>query len=116
MLALVNGDYVTAEGGRLVRAEGAQALVARVLMKLTARRGSFPFMADFGSDLWTLGTLPCTAWQSAAEQFAAEALADEEDLRVESVTVSGGKEGAIALTARLISGDEAFAVTVQLQQ
>ena len=38
-------------------------------MKLTARRGQFPFLEDFGSRLWTLGQLRPAERQAAAEQY-----------------------------------------------
>ena len=49
MLMLVNGDYVP-QGNGLQSAKGDEAVLQRMLMKLTARRGQFPFM-DCG--LWT---------------------------------------------------------------
>ena len=56
MLMLVNGDYVPQENG-LQSAKGDEAVLQRMLMKLTARRGQFPFMENFGSRLWTLDRL-----------------------------------------------------------
>lgn len=53
MLVLVNGDYVP-QGNGLQSAKGDEAVLQRMLMKLTARRGQFPFMENFGSRLWTL--------------------------------------------------------------
>ena len=53
MLMLVNGDYVP-QGNGLRSAKGDEAVLQRMLMKLTARRGQFPFMENFGSRLWTL--------------------------------------------------------------
>ena len=62
MLMLVNGDYVP-QGNGLRSAKGDEAVLQRMLMKLTARRGQFPFMENFGSRLWTLaascGTAGC---------------------------------------------------------
>ena len=55
MLALVNGDYA-AKGNGLAAVSGKEAVLQRALMKLTARRGQFPFLEDFGSRLWTLGS------------------------------------------------------------
>ena len=50
MLMLVNGDYVP-QGNGLQSAKGDEAVLQRMLMKLTARRGQFPFMENFGSRL-----------------------------------------------------------------
>ena len=67
MLALVNGDYA-AIGNGLAAVSGKEAVLQRVLMKLTARRGQFPFLEDFGSRLWMLGQLRPAERQAAAEQ------------------------------------------------
>ena len=42
-LKLQNGDYVLDGAARLCRVEGAEALLQRVLFRLSARRGAFPF-------------------------------------------------------------------------
>ena len=41
-LKLQNGDYVLDGAARLCRVEGAEALLQRVLFRLSARRGRFP--------------------------------------------------------------------------
>ena len=76
-LSLRNGDYVPDGTGGLRRTEGREALLEQVLFRLTARRGSFPFLPELGSRLWQLGQLPAVQRQSAAEQYVAEALAAE---------------------------------------
>ena len=111
-LKLKNGDYVKA-GGRLEKAEGREALLQRVLFKLTARRGRFPFREDLGSRLWRLGTLPRQQRQVAARQFVAEALA-EEDLTVEAVELEEQGDRTV-LTARLTWEGQALAVTLDIQ-
>ena len=68
MLVLVNGDYVP-QGNGLQSAKGDEAVLQRMLMKLTARRGQFPFMENFGSRLWTLDRLRPADRQAAAEQY-----------------------------------------------
>lgn len=57
-LKLRNGDYVPDGVGGLKRVEGREALLQRVLFKLTARRGAFPFLPELGSRLWQLGKAP----------------------------------------------------------
>ena len=42
-LEIRDGDYVLDTAGALRRACGAEALLQRVLFRLTARRGTFPF-------------------------------------------------------------------------
>lgn len=57
----------------------------RLAMRLGARRGSFPLQPDYGSRLWTLGRLSPSQRASAARQYIAEALRDEEGVEIESV-------------------------------
>ena len=57
-LELRNGDYAADGVGGLRRVRGREALLQRVLFRLTARRGAFPFWETLGSRLWALGTLP----------------------------------------------------------
>lgn len=94
-LSLRNGDYVPDGTGGLRRTEGREALLEQVLFRLTARRGTFPFLPELGSRLWQLGQLPAARRQSAAEQYVEEALAAEPGLTVEQVilTESGGGPG-----------------------
>ena len=56
-LSLRNGDYVPDGTGGLRRTEGREALLEQVLFRLTARRGTFPFLPELGSRLWQLGHL-----------------------------------------------------------
>lgn len=114
MLAVVNGDYER-RGNGLRQVSGQEGRLQRVLMKLTARRGQFPFMEDFGSRLWTLGRLKPAERQSAAEQYVAEALADEVGLRVEQVTLSAGEDGGMILTAELSAEGTLLTAEVALE-
>lgn len=100
MLAVRNGDYVP-QGDSLRTVESDEALLQRILLKLTARRGKFPFMENFGSRLWTLGQLRPSERQAAAEQYVAEALAEEE-LTVERVTLTeNGDRAAVTVEISL---------------
>ena len=55
---LFNGDYIPDGLGGVVRCEGADALLERVLFRLTARRGQFPLLPRLGSRLYLLGREP----------------------------------------------------------
>ena len=113
MLALVNGDYA-AKGNGLAAVSGKEAVLQRVLMKLMARRGQFPFLEDFGSRLWTLGQLRPAERQAAAEQYVAEALADEVGLKVDSVTLADSGSTAKLTVAATVEGTQLTAeVTLQ---
>ena len=108
MLVLVNGDYVP-QGNGLQSAKGDEAVLQRMLMKLTARRGQFPFMENFGSRLWTLDRL------RPAEQYVLEALRDEPGLMVEQVTLAenGGKS---SLTVNAVKDERRLTAEVALGQ
>ena len=67
-LKIQNGDYVTDGCGGLERVEGTQALLQRVLFRLKAHRGQFPFLETLGSRLWQLGQVSSGQRQAAAEQ------------------------------------------------
>ena len=112
-LKLQNGDYIPDGVGGLLRVEGREALVQRVLFKLRARRGTFPFLPELGSRLWQLGTLPPAQRQAAAAQFAAEAL-DGEALTVESAELEPRAGDSMALTVTCLWRGEALPVTVEI--
>ena len=111
-LMLKNGDYVPDGVGGLRRVSGKEELLQRVLFRLTARRGGFPFREDLGSRLWQLGRLPAAQRLSAAEQYVTEALADEAGLAVESVDLTAAGTETAALTVHLTYEGEALSVTL----
>lgn len=113
-LALWDGDYVSDGEAGLCRVQGQKALLQRVLFRLTARRGCFPFQETLGSRLWQLGQMSSSARQAAAKQYVAEALEEETELTVESVTLfqSNGKAW---LTAELSYEGETLPVTVDIR-
>ena len=99
-LKLENGDYVPDGKGGHVRLGGAEEVLARVLFRLTARRGSFPLLPELGSNLYQLGKENSTRRLSAARQYVAEALA-EEAVTVESVALQPAEAGRIAVEVEL---------------
>lgn len=113
-LMMQNGDYVSGGAAGLRRVSGREALLQRVIFRLTARRGSFPFWESLGSRLWQLGQLPASARQTAAKQYVTEALAEERDVSVESVTLTE-QGGAAALLAELSWEGERLPVRVELR-
>lgn len=86
-LRIADGDYVC-PGGSAERLTGSGALIQRVLYRLTARRGMFPFLPTLGSTLYRLGAAPPNERASAAEAAVREALAEEAELSVDRVTLS----------------------------
>ena len=113
-LALRNGDYVPDGTGGLRRAEGQEALLERVLFRLTARRGTFPFLPELGSRLWQLGRLSAAQRQSAAGQYVAGALAPGPGLAVEQVTLTESGGGRAQVTASMTWRGERLSVTVEV--
>lgn len=82
-----DGDYIPDGLGGVVRCQGADALLERVLFRLTARRGGLPPLPRLGSRLYLLAREPAAQRLSAARQYVAEALA-EEPVAVTDVTLS----------------------------
>lgn len=88
---LINGDYVPDGAGGLVTLSGGEEALARVLYRLTARRGAMPFLPELGSRLYQLGREKPSARQALALQYVAEALREETDIRVETVELDQGE-------------------------
>ena len=83
---LNQGDYLPGARGDVQSLDGAQALLQRVLFRLTARRGQFPFLPEMGSRLYQL----CrdgkpSARAALASQYTVQALESEEGLTVTDV-------------------------------
>lgn len=97
---LKNGDYIPDGLGGVVRCEGAEALLERVLFRLIAHRGGLPFLPRLGSRLYLLSREPVTQRLSAARQYVAEALA-EEPVNVTDVELTSLGEGRAQLTVWL---------------
>ena len=113
-LKIRNGEYVPNGTGGFAEVEGREALMQRVLFKLTARRGAFPFLDTLGSRLYQLGRCPAGQRAALAEQAVSEALADEPDLRVAGVTLRERGEAAELLVELIWQGEE-LSVTMTVQ-
>lgn len=111
-LLIQNGDYVPDGKGGFRRARGSDELVQRVLFKLTARRGSFPFLPALGSELYRLPRERPSAWNSLARQYAAQAL-EGEGLSVEDALVTPTGDGA-AVELVLKAQGETLDLTVEV--
>ena len=82
---LESGDYVPDGAGGMTALSGGEKTLARVLFRLTARRGGLPFLPRLGSRLYQLGREKPSARQALAAQYVAEALEDEPGLSVREV-------------------------------
>ena len=83
---LRDGDYVPDGSGSLIKLTGPEEVLQRVLFRLTVRRGSFPLLPELGSELFRLGGEKPSARQALAAQYVAQALAEEPEVEVETVT------------------------------
>lgn len=90
---LINGEYVPNGAGGLTTLEGAQEVLARVLFRLTARRGGLSFRPNLGSRLYQVLREKPSARQALAAQYAAEALEEETDLKLSGVEWQDTEDG-----------------------
>lgn len=86
-LLLKDRDYVISSTGSVTEVAGGEALLNEALFRLTARRGSFPFLPELGSRMYLLRNEKPSDWQSLARQYAAEALEGLSELTVTQATV-----------------------------
>lgn len=107
---LREGDYCPEGGGTFAQAEGAEALLERVMFKLQVRRGSFPLMPDLGSRLYLLPRAKASARAALGTGYAAEALAGEEV----TVTRTEWEEESRRLTVFLRWQGEELSVSVNI--
>ena len=84
-----DGDLVPNGAGDFCRLEGSQALIQRVLFKLTVREGSFPFLPWLGSRLHTLVREKPAARAALCRQYVQQALKDE-DVNITDVEYTDG--------------------------
>ena len=114
-LRLQDGDYRSNGVGALLQVNGSEAVLQRVLFRLTARRGTFPFWETLGSRLWKLGQVPSAGRQAAAKQYVVEALSEEQDLQIEAVTLGTVSQGTAELTVELLWKEEPLMATLDIQ-
>lgn len=91
-LKLERGDYRPDGRGGVQALDREQALLQRVVYRLTARRGAFPLMPELGSQLHLLAREKPADRQSAAMRLVQQALA-QEPVTVEQVRVEQQGEG-----------------------
>ena len=86
-----DGDLIPDGCGGFEALHEEEAMLQRVLFKLKARRGSFPFLPELGSRLHTLNRDKPSMRQSLCATYVAEALQGE-DVTVTDVeyTQEGG--------------------------
>lgn len=107
-----DGDLVPNGAGGFATVQGEQAMLQRVLFKLQARRGAFPFLPELGSKLHTLYREKASARQGLCAQYVAQAL-EGEDVTVTEVAYAE-KAGRAQVTVHLEWENGRAAVTAQL--
>lgn len=106
-LKLSRGRYVTSDEGVLAHVSGQEETIQRILCRLSARRGGFYPMPDFGSRLYTLCGMKSPERAVAARQFVHEAL-EGEDVEILSVDCEDAPEDKCIVSVELkLGGSEA---------
>ena len=114
-LKIKNGDYV-AGTGRLETLSGSDALLQRVLYRLTAKRGTFPFWETLGSRLYTLGSVKKSQRAAAAKQFVSEALLEEPEISRMGVSYSESEGEALGkVRVSLVYKGESLALETEIR-
>lgn len=95
---LRDGEYVPDGMGGLCMLDGAEEVLARVLFRLTARRGAMPFLPELGSRLHQVLRERPSARQALAAQYVAEALEKEQGVSVRAVEwVQSGERAQVTV-------------------
>ena len=113
-LLLDERDYVADGNGGVTVVRDGEALVNEVLFRLAARRGSFPFLPELGSRMGQLRREKPSAWETLAQQFAAEALAGLDCVAGTGAAVRQ-EQDALSVTVKLLWQGTALSVTAQLE-
>lgn len=112
-LLLRNRDYARDGNGGVTAVSGGEALLNEALFRLTARRGSFPFLPRLGSRMGELRREKPSDWDALARQFAVEALDGLEEVTVIGVRVRRDQDALLVMTDLLWQGE---ALTVQWEE
>ena len=112
-LNLREGRYVSDDSGALGHVEGREEKLQRIFCRLSARRGGFFPMPDFGSKLHALFSLKPSARPAAARQYVHEAL-EAEDVEVVSVDYVDKGDGSAVISVELELEGEGAELTVNI--
>lgn len=100
-LMIENGDYVPDGKGGLKVAEGAEAMLQRVLYRLSVPLGSFLPLPEFGSKLPFLSREKASSWEALASLYVRQALAEESEVSLVGVEISPVEDGQASLVVYL---------------
>lgn len=87
-MKITDGRYVPAEQLGFKTVDGTQELAQRIIMKLTAKRGQFLPLPEYGSRLYLLPTVKPSQRETVLRQYVAEALSDESGVELETLELS----------------------------
>ena len=96
-----SGRYVSGAYGGFETVSGREETLQRALMRLSARRGSFFPLPDFGSELHTLLSMKKSQRPAAARRMVYEALESESGLRAAEVEYWETGDGAAVVSVTL---------------
>ena len=113
-LLLQNRDYADDGNGGVAVVQDGDELLGEVLFRLSARRGSFPFLPELGSRMHLLRRVKPSEQESLALQYAAEALEDLTDVTVTGASVRQ-EDGAFRVIVELLRQGTRLAVTARLE-
>ena len=104
-LKLVDGDYVPAVAGEFETVSGDNEKLARILYKLSCRKGGFAPFPNLGSELYRLLREKRSSRETLARKYILEALEDENDIVLTDVTVSDTEDGILVKAEFEYSGE-----------
>ena len=113
-LKLLDGQYVTGANKAPLEISGTEELAQRIAQKPQVRRGAFLPLPAFGSRLHLLGRVRPSERETAAQQYVREALADEEGLSLESLTLCERSDGDALLRLSLSLGTDTLSVETKI--
>ena len=113
-LLLQDRDYASDGNGGVAVVQDGEELLGEVLFRLTARRGSFPFLPGLGSQMHLLRRAKPSERENLALQYAVEALEDLTEVTVTGASVQQ-EGGAFRISVDLLWQGTWLAVTAQLE-
>ncbi len=109
------GEYVKSGYGGFATVSGTDETLQRALMRLSARRGSFFPLPDFGSELHTLFSMKKSQRAAAAQRMVYEALEPETGITATGVDYRETGDGTAVVTVALeLSGGGSGEVSVSI--
>jgi len=111
-LRLENGKYLVGKHGELLSVSGREEKLQRILMRLTARRGAFPLLPDYGSRLHQLGRAKTGQRKQLAAQYIAEALQEEDGVTLSDLALGQSGDRLTLEIWLQVDGEPASMTTV----